>query len=243
MRIGIVSDIHGNLLALEALLAELERASLDRVLCLGDVAAVGPWPHESIDRLRQLDWHFVMGNTDAWLLEPKLESPHHPDARRMEEIELWGSRQLTPEDRAFVAGFAPMVEVDLEGEQRLVAYHGAPASFSIEILPSTPTEDLDTHLGQHTASVYAGGHTHEAMIRRHRSALVVNPGSVGLPFEQLDSGEAWSPPYAEYAVLESDETRLSVTLCRLPIDVQRLAAAARETEQPHNEWWISHWLR
>ncbi len=241
MRIAIVSDIHGNLPALDALLTELDQAVFDQVVCLGDVAAVGPWPHESIARLRGRDWRFVMGNTDAWLLDPRSSSPSHPDARKMEEIEFWGSRQLTAEDRAFLAGFAAQVELDLGDNRRLVAYHGAPSSYSIGILPSTPAEELDRHFAAKSAAIYAGGHTHEAMIRRHRSAIVLNPGSVGLPFEELQEGESWSPPFAEYAVLETGSGRLSASLHRIPIDVEHLAASARATSQPHNEWWIAHW--
>ena len=70
MRIGLIADIHGNLIALETVLAELAREPLDQMVCLGDVAALGPQPGEALARLRALGCPVVMGNTDAWLLAP-----------------------------------------------------------------------------------------------------------------------------------------------------------------------------
>jgi len=70
MRIALIADIHGNLVALETVLHELAQESIDQILCLGDVGALGPQPHEVIDRLRQLQCTVVLGNTDAWLLAP-----------------------------------------------------------------------------------------------------------------------------------------------------------------------------
>ncbi|NIW96181.1 MAG: hypothetical protein GWN20_25895, partial [Phycisphaerae bacterium] len=70
MRLAIISDIHGNLIALEAVLAVLAQEEIDQMVCLGDVAATGPQPHETIARLRELNCPVVMGNTDDWLLNP-----------------------------------------------------------------------------------------------------------------------------------------------------------------------------
>ena len=70
MHMALIADIHGNLLAFETLLHELAQESIDQIMCLGVVAALGPQPHEVIDRLRQLDCPVVLWNTDAWLLLP-----------------------------------------------------------------------------------------------------------------------------------------------------------------------------
>ena len=72
MRIGLIADIHGNLFALDAVLAALARIGMDELICLGDVAALGPQPREVIERLRALRCPVVMGNTDAWHLDPAL---------------------------------------------------------------------------------------------------------------------------------------------------------------------------
>ncbi len=68
MRIGLISDIHGNLLALEVVLQELAQEQVDQIICLGDVGALGPQPRQVIERLRYLHCPVILGNTDAWLL-------------------------------------------------------------------------------------------------------------------------------------------------------------------------------
>ena len=85
MRIGLISDIHGNLIALESVLSELKREQVDSMICLGDVAALGPQPHEVIERLRKLNCPVVMGNTDDWYLQPL---PEGDDELR--ELAGWG---------------------------------------------------------------------------------------------------------------------------------------------------------
>ena len=71
MRIALISDIHGNLTALEAALAEIDRHKVDRIICLGDVALDGPQPTAVIRRLREQGIPVIKGNTDDWLLHPK----------------------------------------------------------------------------------------------------------------------------------------------------------------------------
>ena len=85
MKLAILSDIHGNLTAFEAVLAELEREQITHIVCLGDVAVMGSQPARVIDRLNDLRIPVVMGNTDAWLLEPSFEE---------QEARVRGSRCL-----------------------------------------------------------------------------------------------------------------------------------------------------
>jgi predicted phosphodiesterase len=241
MKTVILSDIHGNLVALESVLAEIERLRSDQVVCLGDVAAAGPRPVEVIDRLRQTSWRFVLGNTDAWLLDPRLTNEPTEDQRRLDELELWGSEQLGAAQRAFLESFAPSLDLDLGSGRRLCAYHGAPESFSIELLPGTPSEELAVRFAGREAELFAGGHTHEAMLRRFRSAWVLNPGSVGLPLEEQSDGSIRHPALAEWSVVDSRAVGLSVELKRTAIDVPALTADARASGMPHVEWWLRSW--
>ena len=99
MRLAVISDIHGNLVALEAVLAAITARDIEIIICLGDVAATGPQPQQVIERLRAIGCPVVMGNTDAWLLEPKLEETTDPFAQRIQDIELWGAQQLSTADK------------------------------------------------------------------------------------------------------------------------------------------------
>lgn len=91
MRIALISDIHGNTVALDAVLASLEQRPVDRVVCLGDVATTGPQPREALAVLQALACPMVMGNTDAWLLNPEPWPVEDEDGRAVLDIELWGA--------------------------------------------------------------------------------------------------------------------------------------------------------
>jgi hypothetical protein len=121
--VALIADIHGNLAALEAVLDTLAHEGPDQIVCLGDVAATGPQPHEVLDRLRRLGCPVVMGNADAELLDPDRAEPEaEEDARNILDISRWGASQLDAADRAFIASFRPTVDIALaNGESRCAA--------------------------------------------------------------------------------------------------------------------------
>jgi diadenosine tetraphosphatase ApaH/serine/threonine PP2A family protein phosphatase len=92
--------------------------------------------------------------------------------------------------------------------------------------------------------VLTAGHTHVQLIRRHDSTLIVNPGSVGLPFD----GRPWNgavrmSPWAEYAILTAEDGQVSPDLRHAPYDVSALRDVARKSGMPHPEWWYDQWVR
>jgi len=184
MPVAIISDIHGNLIAFDAVLNTIAARNIQQIICLGDVAATGPQPREVIARLKQIDCPAVIGNTDDWLLKPKLKVHDNPDMQRIQEMEFWASEQLTSEDRAYLASFQPTISYELDNGKHLLAYHGSPRSYSEHISSTTPDRDLDAALSGYQADIFIGGHSHMQMFRRHRRSLVLNPGSVGLAFDQ-----------------------------------------------------------
>lgn len=242
MRIALISDVHGNLVALDAVLADIETQSVDRIVCLGDVALTGPQPHQAIARLRALGRPVVTGNCDAWMLDPEPSDRQDEVGGNIQDIDRWTVSQLAAEDRDYLRTFQPTIAVPLGDDALLLCYHGLPRSFHEPIRPGTDHEQLDEMFAGMPARVYAGGHTHEQMLRRHGQSLVVNPGSVGLPFDRVPpSPDARNPAWAEYAVLTTDGERVSVDLRRAPFDVAALIRAARESGMPHADWWAADW--
>lgn len=240
MRTAIISDIHGNLAALEAVLADLRAAGIERVVCLGDVAATGPQPHQVIERLRTLKCPTVMGNTDDWLLNPQPDASADAESQWHQAIDLWCVQQLQPPDLDFLRTFRPTIEVGLGEGSNLIAYHGSPRSNTEQILATLPEAELKTAFAGSHATVLAGGHTHIQMIRRFEDMLVINPGSVGLPFEKV--GDALrNPPWAEYAVIDAEVNHLHVELRRACYDVKPTLEAAKNSGMPHAERWVKHW--
>lgn len=243
MPVAVISDIHGNLIALDAALSAISARQIERIICLGDVAATGPQPREVIARLKQIGCPVVMGNTDDWLLEPKPKAHDNPDKRRTQEINLWASEQLTPEDRAYLASFQPTISYELESGKQLLAYHGSPRSYSEQISPTAPDGDLDAALSGHQADIFIGGHTHMQMSRRHRRSLVLNPGSVGLAFDHawpFDSATR-NAPWAEYAIIDTHDGALTVELHRAPFDIHAYLQAMLASGMPHAEWAAADW--
>jgi putative phosphoesterase len=242
MRVALIADIHGNLVALDAVLTAIERDRVDQVVCLGDVAASGPQPREVIDRLRQLGCPAVLGNTDAWLLNPSRRADADEDWLRIEAIDEWCAAQLGPAHLDYLRTFEPLITVPLSDEASLLCFHGSARSYDEIILATTPDDELDAMLAGYRARVMAGGHTHVQMLRRHRETLVLNPGSVGLPFEQVGSaGQVRNPPWAEYALIEWAGGEVSVALRRVPIDARAVVDAIVRSGMPHAEWWAQDW--
>ena len=245
MRIALIADIHGNLPALEAALAEIEAEQVDQIVCLGDVVSFGPQPREVIARVRALGCPVVMGNVDADVLDPATPTDEDTgDSRRFLDMDLWTRDVLADEDLAYLRSFQTTVEIALGGGRTLLCYHGSPRSFHDRILPETSHETLDAWFEGHDAVLYAGGHTHLQMLARHRKALVLNPGSVGLPYDThppTSGAGARNPAWAEYAVVEAAGARMRVELRRTPFDVAALLDAARASGMPHAEWWSSDW--
>lgn len=248
MRVVVITDIHGNCIALDAVLADLTadraRHPTDLLVCLGDAVQGGPQPAEVVARLRDLGCPVVMGNADAWLLSG-VATGEEPVSARQEAVRQWSLGKLSPDDRAFVAGFLPTISVPLAGGERLLCFHGSPHSFDDVLLPSTADEEVERLLGADALgaaaasppAVLAGGHTHVQYLRRVGDALFFNPGSVGLAYSHRQpEGEFRADPWAEYAVLSrADDGRLALEFRRVPLDAAALVAAARASGRPHAE--------
>jgi putative phosphoesterase len=246
MRIAIISDIHGNLVALKAALSDIKRRKANRIVCLGDVAAAGPQPIEVIEHLRRMRCLCVMGNTDESLandLPSKFahEGISEEDRERLEALDLWTRKKLTKSHRRYLSTFKPMLEVHFGPDQSLVCFHGSPSSNRDEIRPTTPNEELAHRLEGHKANVFVGGHTHIQMFRRFLGSLVINPGSVGLPFRIESSGRIRNTSTAEYAVVNSSGVALSVEFVSVPYSLSELRRAVRNSGMPDPDWWLSDW--
>ena len=242
MRIAVISDIHGNLVALRSILPEIRKA--DRIICLGDVAAVGPQPHETIAFLRRTKWPCVMGNADEMLTKSMPETydriPEGEEGRMM-LLENWTRSEIDTTDRRFLSRFKRTIETK-GGNRSLLCYHGSPRSNTEQILPTTPEEELGKIFGEKNAQVYAGGHTHAQMVRKFGASLIINPGSVGLPFIKATDARVMNPVWAEYAVLTSSGEDLKVELRHQRYSKHDLKEVVLKSGMPDPEWWLKDWV-
>src|SRR5215213_10258474 len=212
-RIALISDIHSNVVALQAVLEDIRRARVDQVICLGDVANLGPEPNLVIEILAGLGCPCIMGNHDEFLIEPD-----------------------------FIRGFERDREFDLGATSKLYVFHGSPRSNVEGVLATTPPDTLDEMLAGASATVMAGGHTHIQMLRQHHSHLLVNPGSVGLAckdYVRLGSGTILS--HAEYAVVEEAAGTIEVSLRRVPLDKDELRRTHMQSDHPLRDYLLSQY--
>jgi predicted phosphodiesterase len=239
MRVAVLSDLHGNPFALDAVLADLP-AGVDSLVCLGDIA-IGPFPTEAIWRLRELDCPVVMGNWDAWILDgvPALDGEVGP---RLSAQGVWCASKLGPDDRRFLRDLPSSVELDVGG-MRAICFHGSPRSFTDLLLPDVSRAELDRALFGIQADIFLAGHTHLQMLRRRPDSLYANVGSVGLPFSDGPFGGSLRVSrWAEYALVAVDGRGLTLEFRRVPYDIEEMLTAARASGMPHADWWAGCWL-
>lgn len=248
MRIGLISDIHGNSVALDAVLDEL--SAVDEILCLGDLAANGPDPSGVVAMLGEAGVNSVMGNTDAglidmpsWWLDPSsagIPEDAHPGI----EIGVWCADQLTAEDRAIIERLPMRYESDLGYAGRMLGFHGSPGSYDHIIRASSPEDEVRAMVAGFSHEILAGGHTHVPMIRRLDHQTLVNPGSVGLSFAGYGyAGGVPVLPLASFGILEVDGEAVSMSIRQVPIDMDRLGNLVRSSGMPHADWWLGRWTR
>jgi putative phosphoesterase len=242
MRVALISDLHGNAVALRAVLDDLRAARVDRIVCLGDVATLGPAPGEVIARLAELGCACVLGNHDAFLYDAGLIRSYAAAPIVVEAVDACRST-LGAGELEFLRGFQPTLDLELDGAA-LGLFHGSPRSHMEDLLATTPAEALDEALGDQRPTVMAGGHTHVQMLRQHRGTLLVNPGSLGMPFESFaDGGPPRVLPHAEYAIVEAIRGAVSVTLRRLPLDPAALRAALEGWDNPMRAYLQGQYAR
>lgn len=233
VRVALISDLHGNEAALRAVLSDAERRGADQIYCLGDVCTLGPRPREVLALIRERCHGWILGNHDEFLLQPGLLQ-RYTEAPVIVQSVQWCAERMTADDLAFIGQFRTEQRVALDGGASLQLFHGTPTSHMVNLLATTPADELDAMLAGRRATVLAGGHTHIAMVRQHKGMLIVNPGSCGAPFREVV--HARPPellPFAEYALVDSAPTGLvQVTLCRVAVDAAQVRKALQGSDHP-----------
>jgi predicted phosphodiesterase len=191
MRIAAFSDTHGNLLALDAVLADIERQGpFDAYLMGGDIAAGGPRPAETLARIRDLACPVVLGNNDYYLFAPRADLDAAGVSAREREMLAWTRERLGPEDMAAIQALPRSYHLPgPEGGVRLV--HANPHDLEEHIAPEEDEARLIARLAVVREPVLVFGHLHIAYQRRLPNLLLVDTGSAGFPRDG-DRRAAWA---------------------------------------------------
>jgi putative phosphoesterase len=182
MRVAALYDVHGNLPALDAVLEDVPGDAV--ILCGGDCAA-GPFPGETLERLRALGdrVRWVRGNADRELT---------PSERGLAPVEVieWVRSRLTPEQITFLHGVPEQVVLDVDGVGEVLFCHASPRNDTEVFLEDTPIEHVAPMFDGVAADVVVCGHTHMQFTREVQGIWVVNAGSVGMGYEE-EPGAYW----------------------------------------------------
>lgn len=226
MRIAVVSDVHGNRTAFEAVLADLRLTTPDLILHGGDLADAGASPADIVDWIRDLGWPGVAGNTDEMLFQP--ESLEEFASQSSAPPSLWAAvREMAAATRAAlgaerIAWLSRLPRVYVEAPLALV--HAQPRSAWRAPVPEATDAELVSVYGQLAQPVAVYGHIHHAYIRSLPEWTVANTGSVSLSYD--------GDRRAAYLLLDSSEP----TIRRVEYDVDRELKALSTCGSPHADW-------
>ncbi len=225
MRVAIISDIHGNELALNAVLADLEQQpAIDQVVIAGDLCLNGPCPKEALQIIRALRCPVIQGNVDLEVVEGK------PDAGpKKRDILYWTREQIGRKGIDYLASLPFSHRIINPHGSDLLVVHANPLNLEDAIFPTSPESKLEHLLGglEPTIGALAFGHLHIAYTRRWCHLLLVDAGSCGLPRDDDQR--------AAYAILTCENNLWQAEHRRVPYDIKAVVKQLKTCGIPHAE--------
>ena len=204
MKLAVISDIHGNLFALEKVLEDIEHEKCDNIICLGDLAMAGPEPDKTVELVKQMNWDVVQGNTDKMIVEfneemfnaLKGQIPIMANALRND------AEVISDENKEYLKNLPEKLEININNTPILLV-HGSPRRNNEDISPDLPLEKVEEMVEGTDSRLILCGHTHLPCVYQTNSGkTVVNVGSVGRPFTEK--------PVSCYAIVTFDEIGFGV---------------------------------
>jgi predicted phosphodiesterase len=230
-RLAVLADIHGNLPALEAVLADLASFPVDHVIVAGDVVNWGPFSAQVMERVTRAGWAVIRGNNEFYLLD--YDTPRQPEHWREYVLLPWLCAQLRGRWPHVIAAWPDALSLRFPDAPPIRVVHGSPRSASEPIYPVSTEAEIETMLAGVDETTLIAAHTHLAMDRRVGRWHLLNPGSVGNPLDGL--------PGASYMLLDGDARGWRATFRRVPFDLE---AVLREFERQRflESYGVTAWL-
>ena len=219
--VAVLSDVHGNLPALEAVIAELEKQSIESILVAGDLIG-GPNPNEVIELLKSLGCTMIAGNMDLDFLRlARGEAPKEWYSLKQYGTWRWTNEQVKPEVRQFLESLPEQQVIHIGDTAPIRLVHGSPRSPYEGIFPDSDPDFFEAILQETPEQVLVCGHIHVAWKKRIQGKLIINPGAVSAPL----SGH----PGAHYALLDYTNEEWEVTHKRIRYDTIKIRKAYIES--------------
>ncbi|SEF64772.1 phosphoesterase, MJ0936 family [Caloramator fervidus] len=215
MKIGVISDVHSNILALEAVFQDIQKRKVDLIVCTGDLVGYGPYPNEVVEFIRKNNILTVMGNyDDAVGYERMICGCDYPDPKDMENAAIslnFTIETLKEENKKFLRQLP--YEMILKFEEKSIMFvHGSPRRLN-EYLKENSKEAQEV-MEDFKYDILVCGHTHIPYVKRYGEKLLVNSGSIGKP--------KTGSPYANYVILNISQ-EVDVEICSVNYDYEVVA--------------------
>jgi len=227
MKIAVFSDVHGNAIALEAILNDINSRGIDLVFCGGDLVGYGAYPNEVIDLIRKYRIPTIMGNYDDGVGFNRSDSGCVHTDPRMKELDRisleWTKKQVNFENRAFLRSLLERIQFSVCGKKVLIV-HGSPHRINEYLYADQPEESALRMFDDEKVDIIICGHTHFSYTRIMDSKCLINAGSVGKPKD--------GDQRAAYTVLKLTESSLETEVIRVKYNVERMAQAIETTGLP-----------
>lgn len=231
MKYAFLSDIHGNAVALEAVLKHIKNQDVDKIIVLGDICYRGPEPKKSLELVQALQTDVIKGNADEWIIRG-VQSGEVPEnaLSLMNKERAWAFTQLEQSDTDYLQSLPHTLLLELE-DVIVSVFHATPDSLFDVVLPNADDEIMEKTFMKTDASIYIYGHIHIPFIRYINGKIVINTGSVGLPFDGLAK--------ASYAIVECQDGTIRTMIERVPYDNERVIKLYQEVGYPNAEMMSS----
>jgi putative phosphoesterase len=226
MKIAFIADIHGNAVALEKVLADIQSKNIDKIYVLGDLCYRGPEPKRSLELIRSLETEVIKGNADEWVVRGVRQGEVPDKARDMMNIERdWTVSQLDASDIDYLDKLPTELNITVE-DVSLTLFHATPDSLFEIVLPGTADEVVQTKLMSSSESrIYMYAHIHRPFVRTVKGQIIMNTGSVGLPFDGL--------AMASYATVEITEFGIATSIQRVEFDIEKVIEQYKSVNYPN----------
>lgn len=225
MKLAFISDIHGNAVALEAVLKDLRAREIDEVFVLGDICFRGPQPRRSLEMVRTLDTEVIKGNADEWIVRGVEKGEVPDEALAMMNAERdWAASQLDHNDIAYLRDLPTELNLAF-GDLDVHAFHATPNSLFDAIQPDASDDTLTKQMMKENANIYIYAHIHKPYIRYINGKCVINTGSVGLPFDGSNQ--------SSYAIIEILGDNVRTSIAKVSYDVDQVVNQFEESDYPN----------
>jgi len=225
MKVALIGDVHANLPALEAVLADIKKHNVEAIWNTGDFVGYGAFPDEVVKRLRQQKVVSIIGNYDRKVLQVKEKKEEWQKTKHpLKYLAFkWSYDQLSKENRQYLTSLPEELKIEVEGRKILIV-HGSPASIKEHLSSETQEKRLKELAAMTKADIIICGHSHRPFNREVEGMMFINPGSVG----RSEEGD----PRACYAILQVRSRFLQVNHYRIEYDVRKAVAGIRESKLP-----------